>query len=300
MNEDNYSTTRQISEGHHQGYTLTGYGWVIILVAIAAILLTYKFLSKKSGSDDFNKKPKAGCLSFGYVFLVIFSIATLALGGLAMLGNSIYNIASLPRYQATVTGHNSHQSESRDDKGRRRSTTMYTPILKFKDNTGTEVEKEADLSSSGKEAMGSVLTVAYENGMDKVVVISTTKYFMLLGLATIMFVLVYVLVLGIAYSFGIPTGRLLQIGAGFLMYYLVPAGMLLLFYGCAYGGVYLYFTGRKPDMPIWAVVVCCFFSVVLFFSLIGWARMLLGKGDGKKGKKVYSRSRSGSRNNYSW
>lgn len=288
MKGDNYSATQQLSEGHHQGYTLTGYGWVMILVAAAAILLTYKFLSKKSSGDDFNKvKPKAGCLSFGYVFLVIFSIATLALGGLAMLCSSIYNMASLPRYQATVVGHNSHQSESKDENGRRRSTTMYTPILKFKDNTGAEVEKEADLSSGSKETMGSVLTVAYENGMDKVSVISATKYFMLLGLATIMFLLVYVLVLGVAYSFGKSISGLLRIGAGFLMYYLAPAGMLLLFYGCAYSGAYQYFAGRRPDMPVWAVVVCCFFSFVLFFSLIGWAKMLFAGEGGKKRKKVF-------------
>lgn len=281
MNENTHAATQTLSEGHSQGFALTGYGWLMVVVAILSVLLTYKFLSKKSdNSFDNTVKPKTGCLSFGYVFLVIFSIATLALGAIGMFVNSIHNIVSLPRYEATIIGHDSYQSESKDSKGRSRSTTMYTPILQFTDVDGNLREVKADLSSGGKAAVGSTMTIGYRSGMDDAEVISSTKYFMLLGLATMMFIMVYVLVLGIVYSFGWSTKILLKIGAGFLMYYLFPAGMILLFWGCAYHGLYKHFTGQRHDMPVWAIVLCSIFSVTLFFVLIGWARMLLGKSIG--------------------
>mgnify|MGYP003575454400 CR=1 FL=1 len=278
MNEDTHTAVQQVSESHSQGFALTGYGWLMIVVALLSVLLTYKFLSRKSG-DSFSKtvKPKAGCLSFGYVFLVIFCIATLALGAVGMFVNSIHNIVSLPRYEATIIDHESHQSESRDSDGRRRSRTMYTPTLRFTDNAGNLREVKADLSSSGKDPIGSTLTIGYKDGMSKAEVISITKYLMLLGLAIMMFVLVYVLVLGIVYSFGWSTAFILRIGGGFLMYFLFPAGMMVLFWGCAYHGLYKHFTGQRHDMPVWAIVVCSIFSVVLFLSFIGYLRMLMGK-----------------------
>lgn len=278
MNENTHAATQQLSDGHSQGFSLTGYGWLMIVVALLSVLLTYKFLSRKSG-DSFDKtvKPKAGCLSFGYVFLVIFCIATLALGAVGMFVNSIHNIVSLPRYEAIVIDHDSHRSQSKDSDGRRRSTTMYTPVLKFVDNQGKEHELKSDLSSSAKETIGSTLTIGYKDGMSKAEVISTTKYFMLLGLGTMMFVLVYALVLGVVYSFGWSTAFVLRIGAGFLMYFLFPAGMMLLFWGCAYHGLYKHFSGQRHDMPVWAIIVCSIFSLVLFLALIGYLRMLMGK-----------------------
>lgn len=266
-----------ILSAHSISQSFTGYREFMIGIIAASVFLTYKILNR-GGPDPERKSP--GCVGYGYVFLVVFCVLSLGIGSLAMLITNIHSLVTQPRYQAVIIGYTSYKDNSRNSKGRSRNITMYTPIVRFKDSSGQIIEIESDLSSSGRAPVGSTIEVNY-SGSEKATEVSFTKYFMLLGLATITFVLIYALVFGISYAFGWRLSALKSIGSGFLFYYLFPAGMLLLLWGCGYGA-YSYISGEIKDFPLWAFLVCCFFFTVLLFSFPAYIKLLRTKNKGEE------------------
>ncbi|PZP42688.1 MAG: hypothetical protein DI598_16665 [Pseudopedobacter saltans] len=253
--------------------SLTPAGWFLVALLVLSFVLTLKIVKRKNrdsfdDSDDARRKA-TGCVSIAYVFAVVSCVLVLGVGSLRLLIGSIKDTITVTRYQAKVVDYTSYASTSKN-----RRTTMYNPVLEFKTEDGTVIKKEADMASSSPPEIGSYRTVGYKDGKNVLVELSPTKYFMLLGLGTMAALLTFAMVGAFNYAFGFSNRVLIKLLFGFLFYYLIPAGMILLFYGCAYAGVYRYLAGERNDMPIWAFLVCSFFSFVLFFSIIGWFQYL--------------------------
>lgn len=47
--------------------------------------------------------------------------------------------------------------------------------------------------------------------------------------------------------------------------------------GLSYHGVYMYLSGQKPEMPVWAFIACAFFSVTLLIVLPAYVKVFLIK-----------------------
>ena len=244
---------------------MSGHLWAVVALLAAAGLLTWAVLRRMEA-------PR-GCSSGGFVFAVLASLMLLSQGGLLMLGSSVKNLLTLPRYQASVIDHRTHISTSRDDDGRTRHTTMYTPLLRFVDAQGATVELFGDMASSEPDVLGHMLTIGHAPGMTKAEMITPAKWGMLIGLTVMLLIMGYVLVGACFYAAGWPTATYLRWGANGLMNGLIPGAMLFMLWGLAYHGVYRHLAGERPDMPAWAFWICVFFSLTLVMAL--WALWVL-------------------------
>lgn len=250
---------------------ITGYGWTAIGFIALSVLLAIKILKRG------NRNARPGCLGIGYVALVAFCLLSLSatLGG--VLGGFVVNAFTLPRYEAKVTSLSSYQSTSQDKDSRGRSSsrtvTMYTSTVAFTTNDGTPVEIETDVSSSGKRAIGETVTIGYKPGMEKAQELNGTKYLLMGGATVMLLIMAYVVIGGFLYAMGFRMVRFYRLGMGLLLYFILPLAMLFLLGAMGYA-VVLYFMGDKPDMPVWAVVVCIFFCLILSGALLGYVRML--------------------------
>lgn len=99
------------------------------------------------------KKDSFSVIFFSLIFMILF----LSLGG----GGIYYGINKYVRHTGLVsngvktvgkiTEYNISWSESKDSKKRKTKTKMYSPIIKYFDNSGKSYELDSDYSSSSKE-----------------------------------------------------------------------------------------------------------------------------------------------------
>lgn len=242
---------------------ITGYGWTAIVLIALSILVAIKILKRS------NRQEKSGCIGVGYVSLIVFILLSFSTMLAGMLGSFVLNIFTLPRYEAKVVNISSYQSTD----NKKRTTTMYRSEVAFTTEDGTPVEIGTDISSSERGEIGEVVKVGYRPGMQTAEELSGSKYMLMAGGAVMLLIMGYFVVAGIFYAMGAKMSAFYRFGMNGLLYFILPLGMLFMLGGMGYA-VVLYFMGRKPDMPVWAVVVCCFFCLVLLGGLLGYIRML--------------------------
>jgi hypothetical protein len=242
---------------------ITGYGWTAIVLIALSIFVAIKILKRR------NPNEKSGCIGVGYVSLVMFILLSFSTMLAGMLGSFVLNVLTLPRYEAKIIDISAYQDTNR----RKRTTTMYRSIVAFTTEDGTPVEIRTDISSSERREIGEVVKVGYRSGMQTAEELSAGKYILMAGGAVMLLVMGYFVIAGIFYAMGAQMSAFYRFGMNLLLYFIFPLGMLFLLGGMGYA-VVLYFTGQKPDMPVWAVVVCCFFCLVLLGAMLGYLRML--------------------------
>lgn len=241
---------------------ITNYGWGMIAVLVLSVLVALKVLKR----NDRSLRP--GCLGIGYVSLIAFCLFSLSIMLAGMLGSFVLHAFSLPRYEARVVDYSSY--EDKDSHNRR--VTMFRSVVAFT-ACGKPVTLKTDISSSAKRAIGEAVTVGYKPGMEIAEELSGNKYMLIGGAAVLLFIMGYFALGGIAYALGWRMKPFYNFGMSLLLYFIFPLAMLFLLGGMGYA-VVLYFMGQKPDMPLWAVVVCSFFCLVLFSAFLGYIRML--------------------------
>lgn len=242
---------------------ITGYGWTAIALMALSLLVAIKILKRGS------RHGKSGCLGVGYVSLVVFILLSLSTALAGVLGRFVLNVVTLPRYEAKVIDISSYQ----DKDSRNRSTTMYKSVVAFVTEDGTPVEIGTDVSSSGRRAIGDIVKVGYRPGMQTAEELSGGKYILMGGGALMLLIMGYFVVAGMMYAMGARMEGFYRFGMNLVLYVIFPVAMLFLLGGMGYA-VVLYFMGRKPDMPVWAVMVCCFFCFILLGGMLGYIRML--------------------------
>lgn len=246
---------------------ITNYGWGMIAIIVLSVLVALKVLKRN------NRGQRPGCLGIGYVSLIAFCLFSLSTMLAGMLGSFVIHAFTLPRYEARVIDYSSYVDKDSQNK----RVTMFQSVVAFNGKGGAPVTIKTDVSSSGKRAMGEVVTVGYEPGMETAEELSGNKYILIGGAGFMLLIMGYFALGGIAYALGWRMKPFYNFGTGLLLYFVFPVAMLFLLGAMGYA-VVLYFMGQKPDMPVWAVAVCSFFCFVLFFAFLGYVRMLTERG----------------------
>lgn len=241
-----------------------------IAFVVINLLITFLFLKR------LNKK---GCITFGYIGLIILSINSLAIvSWMFFYGsvNDVYNISTSGKsYEATVVN---YITEKRYDSDKRQHYYMHQPIVSFTAKNGEIITKELDFSSSDIE-IGNTYRVNYNEENDTII---TLGFILILKLtASFIFCLILTFL-----SAGIIKYILKHSMEGFYsllstvgFYFLIPFLMLgftaLLIYGIFYGN----------EVPWFITALLTFFALIMCLSTVGYLKMIFTKGKPKM-KKV--------------
>ncbi|SHE75600.1 hypothetical protein [Pedobacter caeni] len=244
--------------------SITNYGWVTIALAGLSIVVAIKVLQRMSSNRN------SGFISIGFVALIVFILLSLSLSLGNFLGRFVAKTIRLPKYEAKIVDYTTHQSSG---SGGRRSSTMFTPVVSFTTHKGIPLKIATDISSGGRPVTGELITIGYEEGMTTAEEFTGSKYLLIGGACTMLLIMGYFCIVGIAYAMGAEMRVYFSIGINLLLYVIFPIG-LMFFLGAVGYALFLYFTGQKPNMPGWAVGVCIFFLIMLFLGFISYLQML--------------------------
>lgn len=258
--------------------SITPFGWSTLALILLSVWVSHKFIQRKW------QAKQVGCAMKGYVWLVVFIISFIVYTFTGVLVKGVYDMYAKPKYKGIVVSVSSY--EDKDSKGHRK--TMYTPTVKFNDNNNREVLVETNISSGGKQQIGDIIRVAYASGDTRALDVSGTGIGMMIGMAVMLFIMGYIVFAGYWYAAGKDMKRVFSFGLGILMYFIFPAAMLFFIIALGYV-LWGYFMGNRPDMPLWAIIVCGFFVLILSLVLPTYFKMLFA-GKGKKGKMIMKAS----------
>ena len=134
------------------------------------------------------------------IFLLLFG---LAIAGAS--GYHLYKTIDLRNNGSKADGKvlrlDTHISKSRDKKNRTKKTTMYTPVVSFIDENGTEHSFKSDVSSSSPGySVGEVVPVYYPANHPEDATLATTSGYVLMGIGIFLGLIVLVIANFILFS----------------------------------------------------------------------------------------------------
>lgn len=254
----------------------------VALSFYTAILVTI-FLSVtviRRMKSNKKKDEKLGCFTGGYITLVIGTLSILFFPFVTILVQSTYAYIDYPRYESTVVDVDSAWEEQSytdsDGRSHTRDVLMHTAIIEFTDKYGQKVRTSNSIRSGSKPNIGDSITVSYKDG--KLQEFSFRAIALFIGLAFMLLIMGYCLLLIYNYAFKRSNSKLIDKGAWFGLHIIIPGGMLLMFSGMFYALIQ-YFLVHRDDMPLVIVGVIIFFCLVLFLAFVGYLFMLFGKKD---------------------
>lgn len=240
------------------GMNITPIGYLFFASLLFGIVLTIAVNRRLAK----NGKPQT-LLPKLYWGTIIVVISNLFIMFSFFGGNEIYKMVSLPKYEATVIDFNS-QWEKRDD-GR---VLMHTPKLQFRDSRGEVITQDGNVRSSAEPVIGDTVRVAYADGT--LYVISGASIGLLIALAVMLLILGYILAALTNFALGRKWKWVDNLGV--TVFAIVIYGGMLFMLGAMIYGVFKYFQPGS-DMPLWAMLMCLFFSLVLALAMVGMVRM---------------------------
>ncbi len=250
--------------------SITPFGYVFFGSIAVGIGLTY-LVTRRLRME----KGTGGIGSALYIGAVLVCLSLLFFPFVSILATSIHSMVTFPKYDAEIISFESYWDEQTytdsDGDSYTRDVLMHRPTLRFRDDADKMITIESNTSSGSRPVIGSFVKVAYSNGTLQV--ISIASILLYFGLAVMLSILGYLLLYALFYGAGLPRAALNRAGAFGLFHLLIPGGMLFMLLGMVYG-IYDFFLGRG-DMPVWAVIICFFFSIVLALALFGYTRILL-------------------------
>ena len=251
---------------------------IYFLSGLAITLLILYFVLRRLG--------KKGCMTAGYIGLVIFSINSLTFTSWFFMSSITIDVYSVltsgENYTAKVVSFTSERRRDSDDGG---YTTMYTPTVIFKTQKDSVLTKTLSFSTSSLE-IGDTYRVNYNTNTGKVITLGFTLVMKFIG--SFIFCLIFsFLFLGILlYAFGYSMSGYKTLVSKIGFYFLIPFFMIgftcLMIYGILFGN----------DVPFWVTLVLIFFSFVLVLATLGYIKMLYTKGQPQL-KRVRANKRVG-------
>lgn len=241
--------------------TITPAGYVFFAVLTFSITLAVGVFRR------LRKNGKPAGIGAGVFFGIgIVTISSLFIMAMIFGTYVIYQVVSSPKYDATIISYESdwESVERTNSNGGTyfEQVLMHTPTLQFTDDRGQLITQ--DISSQGSVPMvGKTVRVAYQG--EEVIIVSTAFFGMLaMGFMTI--ILGYITIALSCFALGLKPKWLET--AGTTVFAMVFYGAMFGMLGVMIYGVYKYFQPGS-DMPLWTMLMCAFFSVVLILALIG-------------------------------
>ena len=248
---------------------LTYYGWGFVVLLLFSAFLTTSIVKR------FGKKERAGCVTWGYIFVILFSLNLFACFlSLALLEKSSTFFTG-KKYTATVVRVESYLSTSTDKDGRSSTTRMYTPVVTFTTLSGQQVTKVDNVSSSESPAIGNKITVIYDEKKDELQELSFANIGLLAAGLFFSFISALLIIGATRYAFNKDVKPIFNLLLKVLLWFVFPIAMLLMATGL---GWYVYqrcMHGYKSDQPVWVLGICIFFTIMLVFGFVGYAKVIL-------------------------
>jgi hypothetical protein len=265
----------------------TAYGWSFVFSLFFTIWLTHRTL-KKWRHDDLLKSGKdegVGCLSAGFLALVLGAMSFLFFPFLVMLIETTHQYAVLPQYQSTIVQVESkweRQDYTDSDKRRQtRDVLMHTSIVEFTDNQEKTVRLPSSIRSGEEPIIGDQLRVAYANGMQTALEVSFRAFAMQFGLLVMLLILGFFLLIIVRWVLGKSNDKLASVGINTVFNAGIPLAMIGMEAGLIYG-LMRHFSGEK-DFPLWVVGLLIFFIIGLGLGIVSYC-MAMFTGDRKDQK----------------
>lgn len=234
-----------------------------LLIIGLTIWLTSGILRRIKGS---------GCLSVTYIGLIVLFVISSTFGVISLLAittrDTLSGLMFGDHHLARVVAYDSYESYDSEDNS---YTTMYTPIVEFKDAQGNTIRKPLSSSSSGI-ILGEVYNVFYTPDKGKVVVLGFTLALLFVVLIVFSFLLggasLGLILFANNFSMKLYLEKVSQVGFFILIPGLMIGFELLLIYGLFYGNT----------VPVYVSVILVFFILVLGFAIWGYLKNILEKG----------------------
>lgn len=245
-----------------------------IFVGIFSAWLSYRFVKRKNQG-----KEKESWVVYAYVYAVSFCLSLLSFGVLLGVAKSVYDYATLPKYQAEIIDYETtiqDYSVTKNGRTRTEQREMHRPLVYFDHPKEGGVKIHTDMLSSRLPKIGSTIKIGYEKGMERAIEYSLIKFLLMGGVFLIGLAFFFLIVWAVFYAIGKPTDGIKNIGVKMVSFLVIPIAMLLLLGGMLYG-LYHHFTQTDEKLPIWAVCLLVFFSLILFFSFWGYLKGLFLK-----------------------
>ena len=240
---------------------------IYLLFGLAVSLVLTYFIIKRMG--------KSGCMTYGYVALLIVCINSMAIGSMFFMYSASHDIYSVitsgENYTSTVISFTSEVHYDSDDGS---SYIMYTPTVRFITKDNRIIVRELDFSTSSMD-VGDSYKVNYNAETDKVIVLGFTLAIKLVGAFIFCFIFSFLFVGIIMYAFNRDmkayTALVSKIGFYFFVPFLMIGFNLLLIYGIFFGNT----------VPFWVTLLLIFFVFMLTLATFGYLKMMFLKGEPK-------------------
>lgn len=273
--------------------TVSSWRWLIELrygiVLLFSLWLIYRIVRRIGASPSLNcfqkrrisivehaRESRSGgrkwaSFRYAYIFIMLFASLSLFSSGVKLLLDTGYDYVTLPHYAARVMDSLPYQTEGRQTGHLR---TLYRVRVSFTDRDGCQRTLYTNVSSGEPRAAGEGVTVGYLPGMERAREFADNTHFFLLCISVMMLVGGFALVMALWFALGRSMAVLWSIAHLSVIYLILPAGMLGLFYLFSLS-LYTYFQVGKPDLSWIGVGMLILFDLILFFSLLGYIRLLL-------------------------
>ncbi len=245
--------------------TLTPFGYLFVASIAFGILLMIGV--SRRWSRQGRPVGIGSNLFFGLVLVIMSNLFF----GLGFTGaQAIYNMISFPKYEATIVGFSSSWEEfsrtGSDGSSYTENVLMHTPTLRFRDDAGRTITQQGNVRSGAEPVIGDKVTVAYRSG-EPLQVISLASIGLYIGLVVMLLILGFILTKVLFFTLGRKSKGLDKFGGVLLVYIIIGGSMLGMLAAMVYG-VFSYFQPGS-DMPLWAMLVCVFFSLTLALAFVG-------------------------------
>ncbi len=226
-----------------------------------------------------------GCMTTGYVALVIFCVTILCFAVFFMLFSSVKNDVSSfingEQYTATVTSYTSEDKE--DDEGD--TQTYYTSYVTFTTKEGYEVTRPKAFSSTGMPVMGETYTIYYDAKNNTLFVWEAMVVIMFVGMIIMGTILLFAFTGLVLFAFGAKMD-------GYWKACRNLASLFIPFIMIAFDALLVYGLLHK-EHPTFVVIILSFFILVLSLAIWGgYISMAIKKGP-LKWKRTSAASWSG-------
>ncbi|AOI87111.1 uracil permease [Burkholderia cepacia] len=242
----------------------------VAVFGVAAYWLASRVVRRQTGG----KRGAAGAVAFWW--LVCFCLVSLLFPFAYWIGDELYTLAVLPKYEATVVSYQSEWDtcERRDSSGRtdRYRCIKYTSILEAVMPDGERVVLPGNIRSGGVPEIGEKIDVVLPAGATQLHERSVRSVGLLAGGALMVAIIGYFVYLIAAYGAGKNIDGAARFGVAAVMNALVPLGALLMEIGFLSVPYRYWVRGNPEQWPVWVLALGLLFALALLPLLLVYAR----------------------------
>ncbi|WP_321898313.1 uracil permease [Burkholderia cepacia] len=242
----------------------------VAVFGVAAYWLASRVVRRQTGG----KRGAGGAVAFWW--LVCFCLVSLLFPFAYWIGDELYTLAVLPKYEATVVSYQSEWDtcERRDSSGRtdRYRCIKYTSILEAVMPDGERVVLPGNIRSGGVPEIGEKIDVVLPAGATQLHERSVRSVGLLAGGALMVAIIGYFVYLIAAYGAGKNIDGAARFGVAAVMNALVPLGVLLMEIGFLSVPYRYWVRGNPEQWPVWVLALGLLFALALLPLLLVYAR----------------------------